>query len=422
MADILERFEAARLWLSLRVPFLGRIVHGLRPRLSRPADAVPTAAVAPDGTLVLNEAFCASLTDPQLRFLVAHEALHPALGYWARLGDRDPALFNEAHDIAINLLIDAFAWRVTGLATPPGVSIERQFLEDSAEEIYAHLAHWRAPALPMAAGGGSGSASPAVCARDCRADLADSPKGRAAHGANTDATRALEREWADRVRHALSPDSGASANEEPGCSQPQVGRGWGTLPAELRILIAASDAPPAIDWRDALRAWLGAQPLTADLSYRRPSRRAESAGEVLARVVHEGVPVLTILWDTSGSMVGEAEAIFHELREIVDGLGLSVRLIACDARIQADVATIDAAEDAVQHAIGGGGSDFEPAFERLDREGAATLVIAFTDGWITVPAEPPPSLIDTLWVITPHGGAPASWGSVIRLTTGGGGR
>ena len=53
MSDLLNRVKDARVWLSVRVPFLGYMTTRLRPRLSNPQDSVPTAGVAPDGTLVI---------------------------------------------------------------------------------------------------------------------------------------------------------------------------------------------------------------------------------------------------------------------------------------------------------------------------------------------------------------------------------
>ena len=105
--DQLDRIKDARVWLSARVPFLGYLSLRLRPRLANPQDGVPTAGVAPDGTLVANEDFVAGLTDAQVRGLLAHEILHPALEFWLRKGNRDQLGFNIAHDYAINLIIKA---------------------------------------------------------------------------------------------------------------------------------------------------------------------------------------------------------------------------------------------------------------------------------------------------------------------------
>ena len=68
-------------------------------------------------------------------------------------------------------------------------------------------------------------------------------------------------------------------------------------------------------------------------------------------------------------------------------------------------------------AAGGGGSNFIPAFDRLDEERNDSVVIAFTDGYINVPATMPESLKGVVWVLTQGGCDPTKgkWGHVLRL-------
>ena len=132
----LDRIKQARVWLTARVPFLGYLSLRLRPRLANPQDGVPTAGVAPDGTLVVNADFVATLTDPQIRGLLAHEILHPALEFWLRKGNRDQFGFNIAHDYAINLIVKDFAAQVgAGLELPPKGLLDEQYRDMSAEEM-----------------------------------------------------------------------------------------------------------------------------------------------------------------------------------------------------------------------------------------------------------------------------------------------
>jgi predicted metal-dependent peptidase len=87
--------------------------------------------------------------------------------------------------------------------------------------------------------------------------------------------------------------------------------------------------------------------------------------------------------------------------------------------IHADVSGLSLPEEIVPNLIGGGGSDFCPAFDRLQEEGNDSVVLAFTDGYIDVPKTQPPSLKGVLWVLTETSTRPAPWGLAIKLTANG---
>jgi predicted metal-dependent peptidase len=386
--DTLARVREAILWLTARVPFLGHLALRLRPRLAQPHDGVPTAAVAADGTLVVAPAFCDGLTDEELRFVICHEVLHPALGYWARLGSRDPRRFNEAHDHAINLLLHAFSQHEGGLRMPAGLC-DLRFSGWSAEQIYEVLVT-EAKNAPPAFG----------LAGDCRGELAETREGLDAARGDASAAKRLDREW------TITLEAARQVHETT------LGRG--SLPSDMELVLAEMLAP-RVHWATVLSQWLGECAGALDYSWRRPSRRSESAGEWLPSLVRRSLPDVTILWDTSGSMRGEEGAILGEVASIVEELGLTVRLIVCDTAIHADQEGLDRLEAVIPMLRGGGGSDFCPAFERLHAESNTSVVVAFTDGYIEVPPEAPESLQGVLWVLTGHGVRPAPWGRAIRV-------
>jgi predicted metal-dependent peptidase len=80
--DILERVSAARTYLTAKVPFLGFLTLRMKPRITNEYDECKTAGVGPDGTPVLHPEFIAKQSDPELRGLLAHEVLHPALEFY----------------------------------------------------------------------------------------------------------------------------------------------------------------------------------------------------------------------------------------------------------------------------------------------------------------------------------------------------
>ena len=99
--DLQHRLSKAKTRLILRHPFIGTMALKMPFEIT---DAVPTAAV--DGFKVyFNPEFCASLTDDQLEFLVAHECLHPMLEHNFRRKDRHADTWNVAADYVINQLL-----------------------------------------------------------------------------------------------------------------------------------------------------------------------------------------------------------------------------------------------------------------------------------------------------------------------------
>jgi predicted metal-dependent peptidase len=173
-----------------------------------------------------------------------------------------------------------------------------------------------------------------------------------------------------------------------------------------------------VDWREALSSWFGeqiGQATLRDYGYSRPSRRAESVGEILAAPVRQGPPPVTVIWDSSGSMVGLVDILFAELSAIVDNLGCRTRLIVCDTEVHADIPSLCGAEDAIKSIIGGGGSDLRPAFAKIRKDSPPTVVVVFTDGYVDVPMSPPAAALAVLWVIVGEGAPPATWGEVLHL-------
>jgi predicted metal-dependent peptidase len=387
MSNTIQRVKDARVWLSARIPFLGYMTTRLMPRLATPQDGVMTAAVAPDGTLILCDEFVDKLTEPQLRFVLAHEVMHPALGFWERLQSRDLQRFNVAHDYAINALLKEFSARAgNGMEMPSAGLYAVEFENMAAEEIYNKLGKPSKSALSM---------------MDCRIDLSSTSDGQAAGQGDQAAQRNLQRTWQTALEAARQTH------------EAQLGQGH--MPGSLLALLDEIK-DPKVTWQTVLSAWLGENGCKADTTYMRPSRRSEAAGETLPGVLRTGLPDVTIVWDTSGSMNGLAGEILSEVDSITSELGLTVRLMICDAALHADVEGLDKAEDFLPHIKGGGGSDFNPAFDKLQGEGNSSVVLAFTDGYISVPSSQPPTLGGVLWVLTQSGVRPAPWGEAIKLT------
>ena len=395
--NVLSRISDARTYLTAKIPFLGFLTLRMKPRIATEHDGCPTAGVGPDGTLVLNPEYVGPLTEPELRGLLCHEVMHPALEYFSRLGSKDSMLFNAAHDYAINLIITDFisAGKLQeNIKLPTGGLLDAKYSSMSAEEIYE--------SFPKLTKQQAKSLLQNLLSGDCRPDLSSGKDGAEAGKGDEAALDRVKREWQTAVIAAAQVH--------------QQMKGRGTLPGSLQILIDQM-LSPKIHWSTVISRWLGENAGSPDLTYQRPSKRSESVGEVLIGRRRKSYPDVTILWDTSGSMNGEEKLIFPEVASICSDLDLTMRVIIIDTDIHADLTDVKQAEEIAAALKGGGGSDFCPAFERLDEERNDSVVIAFTDGGIGVPAVMPESLKGVIWVLTSGGQDPTQgkWGTVLRL-------
>jgi len=406
LAECASTFEKHRIFLLATQPFYGTLLMNLK--YCGFHASVPTAAVSPDGSVYMNPAWILSLTAEQQRGLLLHETLHVALDAFGRQGPRAPGLWNKAHDFAINLLIDDIPGGRISL--PPGGLLNQQFRGMSAEEIYDLLVQdsdrdddggayhdFPVPGDGRGDGGtshGGGSSMP----DDLRADLATSELGKKAERGDQSAVNELRQKWKEIVAIAR-----------------QTAKMQGKMPAGLDQQIEKY-LNPTVPWFEVLARFVGDALGPQMSTFSRPSRRQSAIGRAAilpGRNRRTGADI-TILWDTSGSMNGEADAIFAEVCGICDDMGISARLIVCDADVHWD-GLIECADDALDHLSGGGGSDFIPAFDRIDEEARRTVVVAFTDGYISVPSTQSPFVNGAIWCLTKGGKRPAPWGEVISL-------
>jgi len=202
----------------------------------------------------------------------------------------------------------------------------------------------------------------------------------------------------------------------------------GTVPAGLVRWAEAELAPPRIDWRTKLsqvaRTAVGFRPGAVDFRYNRPSRRQSALGygmgcPVLPALIRP-VPQVAIAVDTSGSMSAEDLRIAVEESDgILKAIGAEVTFIACDAAVGA-VKPVRSARELAESLVGGGGTDFAPVFETVERLRPRPEVIVYaTDGCGPAPLAAPAG-VRVIWLLVgqyrqrPHFPA-GEWGEFIDV-------
>lgn len=202
------------------------------------------------------------------------------------------------------------------------------------------------------------------------------------------------------------------------------GKNWGSMPGGLDRWADSMLAPPAIRWEEKLarvcRAATAYRPGSGYSTYSRLSRRQAGIGFGPGRPVLPSYratrPRVTFLIDTSGSMGNDQLALaMTEAHGVLKACGAVMEVVVCDAAVRG-AKTVKSIGEACKMLKGGGGSDFRPAFDKIQNtHPKASIVVAATDGYISVPPTEPPG-IKVIWLLV-GGGAqkPCSWGTAIQI-------
>ncbi len=394
-----RKLKAARARLILDRPFIGALLMHLPLREHARCRSIATDAHA----LYFNRAYVSELSFAEMRFMLAHEALHCALLHFHRGRHRIEARWNRACDYCVNLLLAD-----DGFAVPEGALIDAAYRGLSAEEIYAVLRdegaeatldeHWfgRAGGGEAAiAGVHAGEADAEQLADDAFMDAhRDGFDEVATRGTTLMSAEALADVWQDRLA--------ASAIEAA-----NVGNLGSAFKDALDRLIQ-----PRLPWRALLARYLMTI-AREDYSFGRPSRRE---GEALLPVLHSGQVELVLALDTSGSINHQD---FREFVAEIDALKGQIRarvtLLACDAELARDAPWTFESWQPIEipaDLTGGGGTRFTPVFEWLDAQGMRPdALLYFTDAQGEFPPRAPEYPV--LWLV--KGNAPVPWGERVQL-------
>src|SRR5882724_5565984 len=417
-SSVEQKLTRARTQLLLNQPFFGTLC--LRLKLM----PGPRPTLATDGTrIVYNPSFIESLTPAELEGCIAHEVLHCALGHHCRRGEREPRLWNQAADYAINPIVVK-----NGLKLPAGVLLDPQYENLSAEEIYARLKK------DASSGGGSepnpgagsasgsqangqpqpgptspstvqsmrpGGGSPNACAQAPGTDASPGGIGEVLDAADEDGDPASPAELS-RQQHEWSIAAEQAMRTAKAC---------GNAPADLeRVLTESRESKQ--DWRAILRAFIAATSVS-DYRWTPPNRRHVAAGLYLPSIDRTGVGPIVIGVDTSGSIgTEELEQFAGEISAISDDAQPeTIHVVYCDAAVQT-VQEFGPSEAVTLEPKGGGGTDFRPVFEWVDQNGLSpACLIYLTD--LCCYSYPQAPDYPVLWATDSSSTAP--FGDTIRI-------
>lgn len=389
----MDQVSAARRSLILDQPFFG--VLSLKLELIE--DQVGTKTLKTDGKkLWFNPAYVGTLSKYELVGVMAHEVLHCANGHSWRREHRDPKLWNEACDLAINPIVLS-----AGMVLPQGALDGAPYLGMSPEAIYAKRQQEQQQQKQGSGGQGqqSSQGSPGNGQGSQDEDAQDRQEPDNGCGEVVDCDDAdmpeTQAQWSAAVLNAA-----------------KQAQAMGRLPKGMERLVQEIKNPPQ-DWRSILRRF-AQENARSDYSWKMPNARYLHAGLYLPTLRSESMPPMVVAVDTSGSIndlvvsqfANEINAIAQELQPE------QVHVVYCDDSVRG-VDVFERGEAITVNPKGGGGTDFRPVFDWVDKEGITpSCLVYLTDMAGTFPNVEPDYPV--LWGDT-KGYYPPPWGEQVRV-------
>ena len=371
MKKLATKLAKAKTALILEHPFVGTIA------LSMPFEfdeSIKTAAT--NGKRIkFNPEFVDSLTDEEVKFLVAHECFHPMLEHNFRRGERQGKRWNMAADYVINkLLTDESIGRM------PKVGLLDANIYNAghgtSEGIYNILPE-------QDESGGSGAGEPGGPLDDCE-DGDGSPAEQ----------QQQQAEWKVKVAQAA-----------------QAAKMMGKMTANMQRLVDEV-LQPKVDWREVLQKFL-VKARTDQRSFARFNRRFIAQGLYLPSVSGEQMGEVCFAVDCSGSIDQKTVNQFaSEIKRVKEDLCPErIHVLYFDSEVS-HVESYEQHDDLDIKPHGGGGTDFAPVFTKIIELGINPVAIVFlTDLCCNSFGDQPDAPV--LWVTTDPGKAP--FGEVVEM-------
>lgn len=341
--------------------------------------------------------------------VVTHELMHLLREHEKRrdaYGARSqPRRWNQAADFSINpTILDAGMQLPEEGLFPDKFGLERGLTAEAYYELIPDI-----PGLNTPEAGDLIISVTAGHCGSCAGNPMPGEEGDDAEGRSTSEIEIVLREVASAVKNY----------------KPDHSRRQGTLPAGWDVWADAILAPPQVDWRTQMRAfvrnvWAVATGQT-DYHYAKPSRRQGALGfglgvPILAATYHP-IPHIVIWVDTSGSMgLAEGQACLAEIEGLLRRFRAHYTVMSADAAVHETKHGVTRLPEVKKILKGGGGTDFRPAFEAIRKmKPRPHAWIGLTDGMGLAPESAPPG-VKGYWVIVGKGNAaPVSWGKIINI-------
>lgn len=352
-------------------------------------DRIQTACISAD-TLYWNPHFFLSLDEDTRVTVLAHELWHNGFLHGARIGNRDPELWNEAADHTINLMLKEHGYYMAGFP----YLMDPQFSGMATDEVYDILSKNQPPQPQGNPQGQPGQG-------DDEDGEGQSPvQGHGQDGLGKDMLPVSAKEQSDAVARVTAASQIARMTGRPG-----------DVPGEITVTIDRF-LNPKLPWETLLFNFFN-ELTTQEYSFARPNRRY-SDPIVPGVTGRNGLEHLIYYLDISGSISDEQILRFNsEVKYIKDVLDPELlTLVTFDTVLQDEY--VFEKDDPFEKIVvtGRGGTDLEDVFAHAQKH-QPTAMVVFSDLCVDIPPDPG---IPVLWICcdSPNQEAPP-FGRMIHL-------
>lgn len=326
-----ERVQKASTKMQTSHPFFAYILLNFNMQESSKEKGIDTFAVNKYGHLFFNPEFADTLSDDQLIYVLAHEAMHVAKGDFFRREDRDPLVWNVVADCVINDLLNQESFTKPDMGYIPDASgnikindkiynVRDKSTEEFYDEVYSDLPVSFVASLSASGSGQSGDGdSPSHGGFDVHLEGdKDGQGGNTGEENNGEDSTAAEAKANSNWRKVTV--EAATAARQRGCSRCYIDAIIGEI------------LEPKIDWKSRLRSLITNE-IPVDYMNRLPGRNFYGTGVWCPRVLRENIN-LFISVDCSGSTSGDREDFISECVGIMTSHSqIKGRLICWDTQV-----------------------------------------------------------------------------------------
>lgn len=383
--------QRAKMLIEQEMVFFGYIMFKMNiVEESEPRN--PTMCV--DGTnLYVNPKFVASLNDAELRFVLAHEAMHVALNHIPRLRSRDHKIWNVAADYVINHELTISGGKA--LKMPKHGLLNGAYANMPTEEVYELLKKQQQEQQNGQGQNGSYSASSSSGTGGADSDGSGDDTTSGADPGGTGGLR-MPKGSASEVDRQLAEMQITTSQAAAVAKAKNAGR----LPASVERIL--KQAAPLIDWRPIVRQFID-DACQQNFSWQKQSRHSLALGNgiYLPGTINDGTSHIVVVIDTSGSIDEDILSQFvSEVQGCADAAAIQkITVVYADATVHKED-TFLLGDQIVAAPKGGGGTDFRDSFKHIRNNHAdAPLIIYFTDMQTSHFGEEPDAPTKVLWAV-----------------------
>lgn len=422
---LLDKLIKARTQMIITLPFIASSILMLKL-----VEDYSVKTAKTNGTVIkYNPVFVNTLEFDEIKWLLAHEALHCVLLHHTRFGMRIFKLWNIAGDIVIALILEEC--KSLGLKRIDGVYYDVKYYNMATEEVYNALNQLNDQEKddlineyvdigefePSSKGGMNSIDDTEISDEDGSDDdngnkeddsIDEGTDGSGEEPGNEDDETNGGGSDNDDKEPEKNNDQDSSDNGGENEDVKETGKQnineqedkWKIFSIQSKLVVAKLGGTEAgmgspylnrlikdiieskLNWRQILYAFID-QFSKNDYNWNRPCRRYIAQDLYLPSLYDEEIGQIVVVWDTSGSIDQDMLDSFNaEMNAMKIAYGMDITALYVDDEITDESVQVFSRYEMIEcKPVGGGGTDFRPPFKYLeDNQIVPACLIYFTDG------------------------------------------